>query len=505
MHSSSLSTSPEADRLLALQYQRDHPEQQPKPAKSAEELLADEVGEFFDDPLGFVYYSFPWGEVGTELENEDGPDDWQARVLEDIRDGLLTISEAIQIAVASGHGIGKTALVAWIILWFVSTRTNPQVVVTANTKEQLTNKTWRELAKWHKLLVHTHWFKWTATKFFLDGHRDTWFASAVPWSKDRSEAFAGTHERHVLMIFDEASAIDDKIWEVAEGAMTTPQAIWICFGNPTKNTGRFRECFRKFRHRWRTYQIDSRTAKKADRKKVDQWVEDYGEDSDFVRIRVRGVFPRAGFNQLIGYDLIIDAQKRRAEGYDLAPKIIGVDVARHGDDQTVILRRQGNKTWPAKKFRGKDTMQVARLVALEIQEWQPDATFVDATGLGWGVVDKLHELHFDATPVQVGERADDPEHFFNKRAELWVRTRDWLKDGGEIDSEDGELEDDLAGPEYGVDEKMRTQLEKKEDMKDRGLPSPDTAEALVMTFAEPVAVSRRTRASPGTRASWRVA
>jgi len=139
----------------------------------------------------------------------------------------------------------KTALVAWLIYWFISTRPHPQIVVTSNTKSQLETKTWRELAKWHKLAINSHWFEWTATKFYYKQHPETWFAAAIPWSKERSEAFAGTHEQHVLVIFDEASLVDDSIWETTEGAMTQPGAFWCVFGNPTRNTGRFSECFKK--------------------------------------------------------------------------------------------------------------------------------------------------------------------------------------------------------------------------------------------------------------------
>jgi hypothetical protein len=204
----------------------------------------------FCSPLRFVMLVFPWGEPGP-LENYDGPDLWQTQTLlrieQAIREGLPLGSPSIRLAIASGHGIGKTALVAWLILWFISTRPRPQIVVTANTKNQLTTKTWRELAKWKEMAAHGHWFEHTGTQLKLKAREATWFATAVPWSAANASAFAGTHEEHVLMIFDEASEIDRIIWETAEGAMTTPGAMWFCFGNPTVNTGRFRECWTRFR------------------------------------------------------------------------------------------------------------------------------------------------------------------------------------------------------------------------------------------------------------------
>ncbi|MFH1091634.1 MAG: terminase, partial [Pseudomonadota bacterium] len=306
--------------------------------RSAEITLMEDVAGFGHDPLGFVHYVFPWGEGA--LEGHAGPDSWQEDVLNELGRGSAGTA-ALRLAVASGHGIGKTALIAWITLWFISTRAHPQIVVTANTKPQLETKTWRELAKWHKLALNHDWFEWTSTKFYLQEHPETWFAAAIPWSKERPEAFQGAHERHVLMIYDEGSAIDQAIWEATEGAMTTPGAVWVVFGNPTRNTGAFRQCFGRQRHRWITRQIDSRTAKMADKAQIQRWIEDYGEDSDFVRVRVKGEFPRAASNQSIPSDLVEAAAGKSLspEVYSRAPRTLGVDVARFGDDQTVIVRR----------------------------------------------------------------------------------------------------------------------------------------------------------------------
>jgi hypothetical protein len=445
------------------------------------------VAEFYSDPLGFVYFNYPWGEEGTPLEKHDGPDKWQAEVLSSISDGVLTTNEAIQIAISSGHGIGKGALVAWIVLWFMSTRPHPQIVVTANTKPQLETKTWRELSKWHKLARNRAWFEWTATKFYYKKHPETWFAAAIPWSADNSEAFAGTHEEHVLVVYDEASAIDDVIWEVTEGAMTTPGAIWLSCGNPTRNTGRFRECFGKFRHRWQRWQIDSRTAKMADNLQISKWVKDYGEDSDFVRVRVRGVFPRAGDTQLIPSDLVKQAKTRKyaPHSYAHAPKILSVDVARFGDDRSVMLRRQGLVVSNMQKFRGLDTMNLASRVANEILEWEPDAVFVDGIGIGAGVVDRLRQLGHDVIEVTSSNTPKNETKYCNLRAEMWCQMRDWLRAGGWI-PDDTELRDDLIGPTYGYNAAEKIQLEKKEDMKKRGLASPDCGDALAMTFAYPI-------------------
>jgi hypothetical protein len=476
-----------------------------QPTKLDLELIED-IAAFYADPLGFILYAFPWGEPGTPLEKETGPDSWQVDICNAIRERLEAgldadeaLAEAIQIAVASGHGIGKTAFIAWIILWFMSTRDFPQVVVTANTSAQLQTKTWRELAKWHKLAINREWFVWSATKFAHVLYPEVWFAAAIPWTETNSEAFAGTHEKHVLVVFDEGSAIADKIWEVSEGAMTTPGAMWIVFGNPTQNTGRFAQCFGKFKHRWITRQVDSRTAKMANKAHIQKWIDDYGEDHDFVRVRVRGMFPRSGDVQFIGLDLVSAAMKRKAEGYEQFAKVLGVDVARHGSDQSVITRRQANHVWPMQRYRERDLMRLADIVAGHIHEFKPDAVFVDATGMGWGVIDRLRQLGFGSIviPVQVGEKATDEGRYVRKRDELWGVGKKWLEEGGCLPA-DPELEVDLTAPQYGYDPRMRIEIESKDDMKARGLSSPDSADSLLLTFASPIAP--RTKHPPST---WR--
>lgn len=454
--------------------------------KGEREIAAWCRDECYASPLEYVLRAFDWGR--GPLEGHPGPDTWQADVMRDIGAGTVSATEALRVAVASGHGIGKSALVAWIILWAMSTRPHLNGVVTANTGTQLETKTWRELAVWHKRAINAHWFSWTATRFAQVDHPETWFVAAIPWAKERSEAFAGQHAEHVLVIYDEASAVDDAIWQVSEGAMTTPGAIWCAFGNPTRNTGRFRECFGRFKHRWTTRQIDSRTARMANRAQLDQWVADYGEDSDFVRVRVRGVFPRAGSAQFIDADMIESARVRPATAAASHPVVMGVDVARFGDDQTVVWFRQGRdaRSIPARKWRGIDTMQTAGHVAHLASQVGPAAIFVDGNGVGGGVVDRLRQLGYRVIEVQAGGRATNADDYYNKAAETWGLMREWLRDGGAI-PDDVDLIADLGGREFGFDATNRVQLERKEEMKKRGLASPDCADALALTFAEPVA------------------
>lgn len=828
---------------------------------AARPSLVQSCSKHYNDPLGFVYWAFPWGKKGTSLVDAEGPDVWQSTVLEvlgeQLRDRLVddteAISAAIRIAVASGHGIGKTALVAWLILWFISTRPNPQIVVTANTDTQLRTKTWRELSKWHDLSLNREWFQWTATQLKFRADPSKWYATAIPWSESNPTAFQGTHERHVLIIMDEAchddqtdvmtdqgwcrfadlngterlltmdpetrearyqrptrlyampyigpmhyycqrgadfavtpkhkmvlrtpdghgglgeyrrveaqdlsrcehrfprscrwigeeratfclpayigkrkrfeartlpmrpwlsflgwyaseghlayypdgranttgitnhdrgqvasiartiralgfrpriyrvgdgfqvrigdlqvanwlaqwgrgalnkqvpdfirslppdqidvfleaycagdgylkngrrifytssqamadslqelllktgrgaslserriagqqkaigdhiatssvngyvvretlpndisyrpsnmevrpyrgmvycaevpphhtlltrrrgyvlwsgnSEIADVIWDTTEGALTTAGSanavVWLAFGNPTSNTGRFRECWTKFRRRWITLNIDSRTARMTNKKLLQEWVDDYGEDSDFVRVRVRGEFPRQGPTQFISSETVGLAVQRHIPIQLITPqtpKLMGVDVARQGDDESVIIRRWGPKVIAEDGgrllgYRVPDLMKVASYVGAEINKWRPDSCFIDAVGMGQGVYDRLVQLGYGdiVVPCYGGNKSDvlDPTIYYNPRIEWWARMKEWLKTADIPDHR--QLQEDLIGPQYSYDMRMLMRLERKEDMKKRGIPSPDYADALAMTFAFPVPVKR---------------
>jgi hypothetical protein len=442
------------------------------------------------DPLQFVCCAYPWG--SGPLEGEEGPDTWQVEVLDAIRATLLdaTHAGAIRIGIASGHGIGKGALAAWVIQWYMTCRARPQIVVTANTQSQLLTKTWRELAKWHNLSLFQAWFTWTKTGYFKRGAEDSWFAAAIPWNENKAEAFQGAHDKYVLMLEDESSAIPDAIHDTIEGSMTTPQALWLKCGNPTRNTGRFKEIFPggRFAHRWWTRQIDSRTCKKADQAQITQWIADYGDDSDFVRVRVKGIFPRAGSTQFIGDDLIAQAQARERLVDALAPVVVGVDVARFGDDRTVIRVRKGPQLLAKRVYREKGTVDVAGYVMEVMQQYTPQAVFIDTDGVGGGVYDIIVSLgHAYVHEVHSGAVARDAAHYMNKRAEMWASCKAWLEHRGQVDADETDLIAELTGIEYGYDLKGRLQMEQKKDMKARGLVSPDEADALVLTFAQPVA------------------
>lgn len=479
-------------------------------SRDIEQELVEMLVSLRDDPFGFAMYAYPWGE--HELAESGGPRKWQGNILRQIGDHLKSEHkhEPCRIAVSSGHGIGKSALVAMIIDWALSTCQDTKIIVTANTGTQLSTKTVPESSKWFRASINAHWWEVNATSIRVKGRgkdssEKTWRCDFIPWSDSNTEAFAGLHNKgkRIVLIFDEASAIMDKIWEVAEGAMTDEETeiIWLAFGNPTQNTGRFRECFGRFKHRWHTFQIDSREVEGTNKAQIAKWIEDYGEDSDFVRVRVRGEFPRAGSTQFIPSDIVALCRKHIADGYNNLPKIMSVDVARFGDDQTVIGTRQGRKFSILNKLRGLDTVQVAERVIELMGKEKPDAVVIDGDGIGAGVIDqithrgyeeKLFEFHGAAAPR-------DGAAYYNRRAEVWGLMRDALKSNMQI-PDDPELEADLTGPQYGFSSKQQVQLEKKEDMKKRGLSSPDCGDCLAMTFA--VNVSKREEYQPPSMSQY---
>lgn len=462
------------------------------------QALVHVAGRCSKDPLKFVQQAFPWGR--DSLSGMEGPDEWQRELLSEIGQKLqagASASEVIRTAVASGHGIGKSATVAWLILWAICTFPDTRGVITANTDTQLRTKTWAELAKWYHLCIFRDWFEFTATSIASKqpGHEKTWRIDAIPWSESNPEAFAGLHNqgKRILVIFDEASAIADQIWEVIEGALTDrdTQIIWSCFGNPTRNTGRFFDCFNRYRHRWWCRHVDSRTVAISNKALLKSWEEDYGEDSDFFKVRVRGIFPSTSSMQFIPRDIVQAAMDRPmgVVNYAQTVAIIGVDVARFGDDASVIWTRFAldGRSIAKQKYHGLDGHDLGAKVAehynhLRKMDVRKIVINVDTGGVGASPVDWLRHNGYPVNAVNFGAGAVNTQRYKNLRAEMWGRMKAWIAQGGCL-PQDADLETDLTGVEYGYTPTNQILLEKKEDMKKRGMASPDNADALALTFA----------------------
>jgi len=454
------------------------------------------VLKYKHDPLGYVRAMFPWGKKGSPLERHPAPRAWQAELLDEIGQHLrnpATRHQPLLIARSSGHGIGKSAVVGMVCQWAMSTCAYTRIVVTANTEKQLLTKTTPEIGKWFRLAFNAEWWRATAMGVFSQDPKaeKSWRLDATSWSENNTEAFAGLHNQgsRIVMIMDEASAIADKVWEVAEGVLTDEdtEIIWLVFGNPTRNTGRFRECWRRFRNLWRTKKIDSRTVEGTNKEQLAKMVEAYGEDSDIVKVRIRGEFPAQSAKQFISTDDVDAARSRhlRPEQYGFAPKILTCDPAWEGDDMLEIGLRQGLHFRILRTIAKNDNdLQVAAILAQLEDEHEADAVFVDA-GYGTGIVSAGRTQRRDWQLVWFSAAATKAG-FKNKRAEMWSDARDWLKEGGTIDPNDEDLYQDLIGPETVATMDGTVQLESKKDMKMRGLPSPGKGDALALSFAFPV-------------------
>lgn len=470
-------------------------------------MIAD-LMQYRHDPLGAVAYGFPWGE--GELEQSKGPRKWQKQLLRDIGKHLsdpVTRHKPFKAAISSGHGIGKSAEVAFVIWWGLSTFEDCRIAVTANTKGQLDTKTQPEVATWFRRAINRSWFEVNVASIRVleEDHEKTWRCDFVPWSEDNPAAFAGSHNqgRRLILIMDEASEISAKISaEVGRGALTdaNTEIIWLKFGNPTLNSGDFYECVHgSQRHLWKHYIIDSREVEDINTEEIAEWMELYGEDSDFFRVRVRGLPPRAASGQYIDQDLIANAQRRPVRSLSDDPLVAGVDFAWGGSDDNVIRFRKGldARTIPSIKIKGEFTRdpavmtsKLADVLTKTYNGQKVDMLFFDSAGIAAPVEARLRALGFkNIMVVNFGADSVHPR-FAYMRDYMWGQLHDWLAEGA-IDKDPG-LAADLAKPILVSDKLQRIKLEPKDMMKKRlakmGVEStsPDDGDALALTFAMPV-------------------
>ena len=472
-----------------------------------------------DDPYKFVLYLFPWGQAGTPLEHFAGPRKWQREVLQDLAEHIRQNNgkldyDVFRMAVSSGRGIGKSALVSWLVIWMLTTRIGSTTIVSANSETQLRSITWAEITKWLALSLNSHWFevsatrvmpaKWIAELVERDLKKGTryWGVEGRLWSEENPDAYAGVHNFDgVLLIFDEASGISDSIWQVAAGFFTenTPHRFWMAFSNPRRNQGYFYEAFHAKRDFWRNKTVDARSVEGTDKAVYEQIIHEYGSDSVQAHVEVYGEFPSAGDDQFIPVHIVDDAMGRPRYKDASAPVVLGVDPARFGADATVIAVRQGRDLVALKRYRGDDTMEVVGRVIEAIEEYKPTLVVIDEGGLGAGVVDRLKEQRYKIRGVNFGSRSSKPIMYGNKRAEIWAAMREWLKSASI--PPDKTLKTDLISPMMKPDSKGTIFLEGKKEMKARGLASPDAADAIAVTFAFPVA-SRTERVDKTPRKAY---
>lgn len=476
-------------------------------------MIADDMGRFFDDPLGFVMYAYDWVNdkdiqvcklqhpYDLMFDSEFGPDKWACDFLTYIgeqvklhgfdRDNPIPVAP-IKEAVASGHGIGKSAMCAWLVDWIMSTRPGSRGTVTANTADQLATKTWAAVVRWTSKCITGHWFNVSSGKGSMRMVRkddpDS-FCHAQTCREENSEAFAGQHAATAtsFYIFDESSAVPKAICDVAEkGGLSDGEPMFFKFGNPTQNSGDFYDCFHSMSHRWHGTYIDSRNVQITNKKLIEEMISDYGIDSDMVKIRVRGMFPAMSAKQFISTTDVDAAfgKHLKDEQWNFAPVILSCDPAWEGDDELVIGKRQGLKFEILKVIPKNDNdIEIANIMMRLEDEHKADAVFIDA-GYGTGIVSAGRTLGRDWQLVWFASKSADAG-CLNKRMEMWKGARDWLKMGGAIPN-DAVLHRDLITPELVPRMDGIMQLESKKDMKHRGEASPGRGDALALTFAHPV-------------------
>lgn len=484
-----------------------------------DETLAEFVGQFYADPLGFVMAAYPWGEPGSALEKHTGPDVWQAKFLKELGEEVARNGfngkdpvRPIRRAVSSGHGIGKSTLVAWVVDWIMSTRPHAQGTITANTFTQLETKTWAALKRWTALCITAHWFKLSDNRMYHVNHKDSWFCAPQSSKEENSESFAGQHaaDSTSFYVLDEASAIARAIYEVAEGGLTDGEPMIFLLGNPTRNNGNFYDAvFGRERSRWNPEVIDSRTSRFTNKAEIKEWEETYGEDSDFFRVRVRGIAPRANDSQYIDQDRVTDAQKRDVVVFPDEPLVAGVDFAWGGADDNVVRFRRGldARSIPPVRVKGEFTrdpgVMTTRLADILTKDYggqRVKMLFLDSAGIAGPIARRLRDLGYENVQ-EVNFGADSPDikfRFF--RDYMWGQMKDWLAVGA-IDKHP-ELEADLVGPGTRPDPRQRVWLESKEDMKKRGVDSPDDGDALALTFAAPVGRPEKKRETTALPRTW---
>lgn len=423
------------------------------------------------------------------------PDAWQDEVLE-------AFPSKPRIALKACKGPGKTALESWLAWNFLLTRPHPKVAATAISADNLRDNLWSEMAKWqHKSALLKEEFQWTAQRIFARCAPETWWMSARAWSRNadpaqQADTLAGLHADYVMAILDESGGIPDAVMATAEGIGSSAKEWHILqAGNPTHLEGPLYRACTKERHLWYVVEItsDPDSPKRTPRVSI-QWareqIDKYGRDNPWVLVNVFGQFPPSSINALIGPDEVnaVLGKHMDLRDYAHAPRILGVDVARFGDDPSIIFPRQGMATFTPIELRNVDSTVGGGAVARKWEDWQADACFVDGTGgYGGGWTDRLHQLGRNPIDVQFASKPNDPR-YYNKRAEIWFLMCEAIKQGTVLPNVP-EIVAELTTPTYTFKgDKML--VEDKDQIKLRLGRSPNYADALATTYAQPVHVQR---------------
>ncbi len=445
--------------------------------------VAATIRRWREDPVSFVRENF-------QVE----PDPFQIET-------LTAFPRNQRIAMKACKGPGKTATEAWCAWNFLATRPHPNIIATSITGDNLQDGLWKEMAKWqNKSPYLSSMFEWTKTRIFSKDHPETWWMSARTWPRNadpasQADALAGIHEDYTLFIFDESGGIPDAVMATAEASLSTGIENKILQGgNPTMLEGPLYRACTTEKHLWYLVTVtgdpdDPNRSPRISEKWAREQIEKYGRDNPWVMVNVFGQFPPTSMNALLGPDDLQAAMDRKLEEhmYHFAPKILGVDVARFGDDRTVIASRQGlDGAHPPQVLRGERTDAIAGAIARRFDDWSADHIFVDDTG-GWGagVIDALIRLGYPVTAANSSSKAFSPR-YMNKRAEMAFEAAEWVKKGGSLPSGLNEVVQEATAAEYFFNA-GRLQIIDKSIIKQIIGRSPDIWDAYCLTFYSSVA------------------
>lgn len=419
------------------------------------------------------------------------PDPWQDEV-------LRSFPETKRIAMKASKGPGKSTVLSWLAWNFLLTRPHPKVAATSISGDNLRDGLWTEMAKWREkseLLKNT--FVWQKERIFAKDHPETWWMASRQWSKSADpnalgNTLAGLHADYILFLLDESGGLPDAIMASAEAALSScKEGHIIQAGNPTHLEGPlFRACTTE-RALWKVIEItsdpdDPNRSPRVDPKWAREQIEKYGRENPWVLVNVFGKFPPSSFNALIGTDEVQASIKRRYREVDFNahPRILGIDVARYGDDSCVIFPRQGLMAFTPLQHRNINGTEGAEITARKWNEWEADACFIDNTGgFGSSWIDNLQRLGKDPIGIHFSQESSASQ-YYNKRTEMAFNCIEWIKRGGCI-PDLPELVKALTSTTYTFKgEKLL--IEPKDAIKDRIGFSPDHMDALILTFALPV-------------------
>jgi len=412
------------------------------------------------------------------------PQDWQREVMSAVAKGQRRCS------IRSGHGVGKSSCASWLMIWFLLTRYPVKIVVTAPTASQLFDALFAECKRWIKELPTPikSLLEMKSDRIELGSSPTEAFISARTSRSESPESLAGVHADHVLLVVDEASGVPESVFEAAYGSMSGKDATTILLGNPTRSSGYFYETHTRLRDSWWTKQVSCLDSPLVSPDFIQEMELKYGADSNAMKVRVYGEFPTAEDDTLISLHAVEQASKRVVEQPEGTPVVWGLDVARYGDDASVLCIRQGRHLIELHSWKKLSLMELAGRVLdlLNSSDEPPEEILVDSIGLGAGVLDRLRELDISARGVNVSESPAMADRYANLRAELWDLTKQWFNEEVQIPNDDS-LIADLTAPRYSFNSSGKMLVESKAETKKRLGRSTDFADSLVLTFASTAA------------------